>query len=51
MKVVGEYLLEDMDCENKGIGGYQGVTIKQSYWEELYTGRSYDDYEDYYDYN
>lgn len=51
MIIVEEYLLDDMDGEANGIGGYRGMTIKQSYWEELYTGRSYDDYADYYDYN
>lgn len=51
MKIVEKYLLEDMDCENNGTGGYQGMTISQGYWEELYTGRDYENYADYYDYN
>lgn len=47
MKIIEEYLLEDIDYENNGIGGYQGMTIKQRYWEELYTGIEDDDYYDY----
>lgn len=51
MEIVEEYLLEDVDYKNDGTGGYQGMTINQRYWEELYTGRTYEEYEDYYDYN
>lgn len=50
MEIVEKYLLEDYECENV-IGGYQGMTVPQRYWEELYTGRCYEDYQDYYDYN
>ena len=50
MEILEKYLLEDYKHEIRTSGLYK-KTIPQVYWEELYTGRECDKYEDYYDYN
>ena len=47
IEIKEKYLLDDIECADNGIRGYQGVTISQRYWEELYTGIEDDDYYDY----
>ena len=49
MKNVKDEIIIIEDCENDN--GCARKTIPQIYWEELYTGRYYNEYEDYYDYN
>ena len=47
MEIKEKYLVEDIEYLDNAIRGYQGATISQRYWEELYTGIKDDDYYDY----
>lgn len=50
IEIVEKYFLDGCEYENMSSGLYKKA-ISQVYWEELYTGKEYDEYQDSYDYN